>query len=106
MYAGYLARPIEPNAYMALVAGPGFTGITVQKEKAIHIPDDILGAYFTPAEIKAYNSEAQGIFSITVYAQKPAGCCAPGCCNHPCLFFLYEKDTGLMYRQQLREPDS
>lgn len=81
MYAGCVAGAIGRDAYMDIIAGTGFTGITVQKEKAIHIPDDILGTYFTPAEIAAFNSTGQGIFSITVYAEKPAGCCAPGCCD-------------------------
>jgi len=81
MYAGCVAGAIERNEYMAIVADNGFTGITVQKEKAIHIPDDILGAYLTPEQIASFNSAGQGIFSITVYAEKPAGCCAPGCCN-------------------------
>ncbi len=81
MYAGCVAGAIERKAYMDIVAATGFSGITLQKEKPIHIPADILGTYFTPEEILAFNSAGQGIFSITVYAEKPAGCCAPGCCN-------------------------
>jgi hypothetical protein len=52
----------------------------LQKEKRIVLPAEILKDYLTPGEAVAFNESSQGIFSITVYAGKPASYCAPGCC--------------------------
>lgn len=84
MYAGCVAGAIQKDEYLGLVEKNGFVNITVQKEKPIVIPEDILGKYLNPDQIKEFFSGATGIFSITVYAEKPAeakACCAPGCCN-------------------------
>lgn len=78
MYAGCVSGAIEKQQYLQLIIDNGFTNMTVQKEKAIHIPDDILGNYLSAEEIAAFRSGTNGIYSITVYAEKP--CCAPGCC--------------------------
>lgn len=80
MYAGCVAGAIQKDAYMNLVRQTGFTNITVQKEKAITVPDDILRSYLDEAEIRSFKDSGTGIFSVTVYAEKP--CCDPkgGCC--------------------------
>jgi arsenite methyltransferase len=84
MYAGCVSGAIQKQVYLELIAANGFTNITIQKEKAIHIPNDILSAYLTAAEIAEFRNSNTGIFSITVYAEKPAAeksCCGPDCCN-------------------------
>jgi SAM-dependent methyltransferase len=83
MYAGCVSGAIQKQVYLELINANGFTNVTVQKEKAIHIPDDILSTYLSPEQIQAFRSRSTGIYSITVYAEKPAeqSCCAPGCCN-------------------------
>jgi hypothetical protein len=53
----------------------------LQKEKVITVPDDILGQYLSSGEIAEFKASGTGIFSITVYAEKPAACCGPGCCS-------------------------
>jgi arsenite methyltransferase len=83
MYAGCVAGAIQKQVYLELIEANGFTNITLQKEKAIVIPDDILKNYLTTEEILAFKSGNMGIFSITVYAEKPAAnSCTPGsgCC--------------------------
>ena len=83
MYAGCVAGAIQKNEYLQLIEKNGFTGVALQKEKAIHIPDDILKNYLNPEELANFHTGTSGIFSITVYAEKPmekAACCAPGCC--------------------------
>jgi SAM-dependent methyltransferase len=86
MYAGCVAGAIQKQVYLELIQANGFENITIQKEKPIVIPDDILQRYLSPAEIQAFNSGGTGIFSITVFARKPkagaTGGCAPGsgCC--------------------------
>jgi arsenite methyltransferase len=82
MYAGCVSGAIQQEEYMALIEKNGFKNITQQKSKRIIIPDDILSSYLSADEIAAFKASNTGIYSITVYAEKPAeACCAPGCCN-------------------------
>ncbi len=80
MYAGCVASAIQKEDYLQVIKDAGFKNITLQKEKAIIVPNDILKDYLTEEEIKIYNSNKNIIFSITVYAEKQESCCAPGCC--------------------------
>ena len=80
MYAGCVSGAIQKQVYLDLIKNTGFQNITLQKEKAIIIPDDILGNYLTQEQITNFKQSDTGIYSITVYAEKP--CCDPqsGCC--------------------------
>ncbi|MBP7400950.1 MAG: arsenite methyltransferase [Chitinophagales bacterium] len=80
MYAGCVAGAIQKEEYLELIKANGFTNITIQKEKSIHVPDDILKNYLNDKELSEYRNGNTGIFSITVYAEKPKACCEPGCC--------------------------
>lgn len=84
MYAGCVAGAIQKEVYMELIHTNGFTNIVLQKEKAIVIPDDILVNYLNEQELADFKNGNTGIFSVTVYAEKPikAACCTPGsgCC--------------------------
>jgi hypothetical protein len=85
MYAGCVSGAIQKNVYMELIDATGFENVTIQKEKAIVIPDDILVNYLSATEIAAFKSGSTGIMSITVFAQKPLEnktACVPGggCC--------------------------
>lgn len=82
MYAGCVAGAIQKEEYLGLIRQAGFTNIRIQKEKRIDIPAEILGQYLEPSELDAFTSGDKGIFSITVYAEKPEACCAPGCCGN------------------------
>jgi arsenite methyltransferase len=82
MYAGCVAGAIKKDAYLSLIQQAGFKNIRIQKEKRIEIPDEILLHYVTEAELNTFKSGETGIFSITVYAEKPDACCAPGCCGN------------------------
>ncbi|MES2702427.1 MAG: arsenite methyltransferase [Bacteroidota bacterium] len=81
MYAGCVSGAIQKEEYLGLIKETGFESITLQKEKEIIIPDDILGNYLSAEEIKAFRESSTGIYSITVFARKP-DCCTPGsgCC--------------------------
>ncbi|MCP9749350.1 arsenite methyltransferase [Ferruginibacter sp. HRS2-29] len=85
MYAGCVSGAIQKEDYFGLITANGFTNITVQKEKAIVIPDDILSKYLNAEELAAFKAGSTGIFSVTVYAEKPltekAPCCGTDCCN-------------------------
>lgn len=82
MYAGCVAGAIQKEDYLNLIKLNGFSKIVIQKEKPIIIPDDILKNYLNETELESFKSGNTGIFSITVYAEKPTDCgCAPGCCS-------------------------
>jgi SAM-dependent methyltransferase len=80
MYAGCVAGAIQKDAYLGLIKSNGFQQLTIQKEKPIIIPDDILSKYLDDAQMASFKQGETGIFSITVYAEKPN--CTPGggCC--------------------------
>ncbi|MGI9531918.1 arsenite methyltransferase [Lutimonas sp.] len=71
MYAGCVAGAIQKSDYLNLLEEQGFQNLRLQKEKAITIPDDILDKYLSKSEIKNFNKSGIGIFSITVYGEKP-----------------------------------
>lgn len=97
MYAGCVAGASQKTDYLKHIADAGFQDITVQKSKPIVIPHDILEKYLDAEGVRNFESGHTGIFSITVYGQKPgaakpkpkinlkdlqAGCCTTegGCC--------------------------
>lgn len=82
MYAGCVAGAIQKEEYLWLIHDNGFTSLSIQKEKPIVIPDDILKNYLNESEIAQFKSGNTGIYSITVYAEKSKTCgCGPECCN-------------------------
>lgn len=85
MYAGCVSGAIQKQVYLELIEANGFKNITIQKDKAILIPDDILSQYLSAEQLEAFKQSGTGIRSITVYAEKPAkekkNCCGPECCN-------------------------
>ena len=85
MYAGCVSGAIQKEVYMELIHANGFENVVIQKEKPIVIPNDILINYLTSDEISKFNNGNTGIFSVTVFAQKPLTekkVCVPGggCC--------------------------
>ncbi|MFT3912095.1 MAG: arsenite methyltransferase [Ferruginibacter sp.] len=81
MYAGCVSGAIQKDAYLELIKSNGFTNITIQKEKPINIPEDILKNYLKGNELANFKTGNRGIFSITVYAEKAKSCCGTDCCN-------------------------
>lgn len=86
LYAGCITGAIQEKEYLNIIEEAGFKNISLQKEKDITLPDDILRNYLSEDEISNYKSAGTTIKSITVYAEKPAkderNCCSPesGCC--------------------------
>ncbi|MVM37637.1 arsenite methyltransferase [Spirosoma sp. HMF3257] len=96
LYVGCVSGAIQKADYLQIVEKAGFTNIIVQKEREIALPDDVLKKYLSDAEIADYRQQGRGIYSVTVFAQKPAtassslvepgsststSCCGPECCN-------------------------
>ncbi len=83
MYAGCVSGAMQKTDYLDIIQHAGFTNISIQKQKSVVIPDEILLEYITKDQLNEFKNSQTGIFSITVYAEKPkANCCAPnsGCC--------------------------
>ncbi|MDP4210163.1 MAG: arsenite methyltransferase [Bacteroidota bacterium] len=72
MYAGCVSGAIQKDDYLKIMTDKGLININVQKEKLISVPDEILMNYLSQQELDAFKKSGAGIFSITVYAEKPA----------------------------------
>lgn len=71
MYAGCVSGAIQKSKYLQLIANKGFQNLKIQKEKPITIPSDILNKYLSEDEANIFSKGETGIFSITIYAEKP-----------------------------------
>jgi len=71
MYAGCVSGAIQRDEYLELARQAGFENVTIQKQKPILIPDNILLEYLTEEQLKTFAASGTGIFSVTVYAEKP-----------------------------------
>lgn len=80
MYAGCVASAILKEDYLQIIKDAGFKNLSLQKEKPIIIPEDILKNYLNEEEIKAYQAKETIIYSITVYGEKGTDCSGAGCC--------------------------
>jgi SAM-dependent methyltransferase len=78
MYAGCVSGAIQKSEYLKIIENTGFKNINVQKQKAIQIHDEILSKYLSADQLEDYKNSDIGIFSITVYAEKPE--CNSNCC--------------------------
>jgi len=80
MYAGCVSGAVQKEEYLQIIRNSGFINLTVQKERRITIPDEILLQFVDADELAKIKQTGLGIYSITVYAEKP--CCDPGsdCC--------------------------
>ena len=81
MYAGCVSGAVQKGEYLQVIKEAGFEQITLQKEKEIIIPSDLLQDFLSGEEITNYQKGNTGIYSISVFAKKPEGC-GPGstCC--------------------------
>ena len=81
MYAGCVSGAIQQDEYMNIIMNTGFEAVSIQKEKPVILPDEILKNYLSDEEIGQYKAGEFGIYSVTVYGRKP-NACAPGsgCC--------------------------
>ncbi len=95
MYAGCVSGAIQKETYLDIIKQAGFSAISIQKEKLITIPHEIMETYLSKADLDKFIDGKTGIYSITVYAEKPGeemdpakvkavekntSCCGPECC--------------------------
>jgi arsenite methyltransferase len=84
LYAGCVSGAIHKGEYLEILSEQGFINITVQKEKPIIIPDEVLRKYLSEEELKSFKEKGMGVYSITVFAERPEASCGCGpqakCC--------------------------
>lgn len=71
MYAGCVSGAQQMGEYLKTIEDAGFINITVQKEREINIPNELLVKYISLEEALEFRKSGTGIISITVYADKP-----------------------------------
>jgi len=71
LYAGCISGAVQKEEYLRIIKEAGFTNILVQKDREIEIPNEIYTKILTVDQISEYKKSLIGIFSITVYAEKP-----------------------------------
>lgn len=87
LYAGCVSGAVQQEEYLRLVTKAGFVNIQLQKRKEINLPNQLLLNYLSLEALRTYKTNPeQGIYSITVYAEKPdtaplTPCCGPSCCS-------------------------
>ncbi len=71
LYAGCISGALDKDAYLDIISQTGFTGISIQSEKKIGLPDEFLSSYLSEEEIKEFRASHSEIISISISAQKP-----------------------------------
>ena len=81
LYAGCVSGALQKVDYMNHVQAAGFTTISIQKEKLIHLPDELLLKYLSIEDVDTYRKSGVKILSITIYGEKKKDeCCDNGTC--------------------------
>lgn len=70
LIAGCVSGAIQKDEYLGMIKEAQFQNITIQKEKVIALPKDILSKYISQEQIEVFEASNVGIFSVTVYAEK------------------------------------
>lgn len=71
LYAGCISGAQQMDEYLNTIKEAGFVNITVQKEREITIPNEIMITYLTLDQLREFKKARVGIYSINVYADKP-----------------------------------
>jgi arsenite methyltransferase len=71
LYAGCISGAVQKEEYIRIIQEAGFTNIKIQKERKIDIPNELLAKFLTGNQLQEYKKSHVGIFSVTVYAEKP-----------------------------------
>ena len=71
LYAGCISGAIQKEEYLRIIEETGFTNITVQKDRKVEIPNEILIHYMTLEQLREFKKDHVGIFSVTVSAERP-----------------------------------
>lgn len=82
LWVGCLAGALEENDYRAKLTAVGFESVELEPTRVYRIEDARSFLSGHGIDVDAIADQVDGKFmSAFIRAQKPAGCCAPGCCS-------------------------
>jgi arsenite methyltransferase len=83
--AGCIAGAENINDFMDYFRRTGFTNVEIVEMNKVYLPDDIFQKYLTPEQVEKYKDvySDEGIFSVTLIAEKPTECSEETCCCNP-----------------------
>jgi len=86
LYTGCISGASEKGSYLGYIKEAGFKNISISQERKILLPDELLLKYLSAEDLTAYKTSENGIYSITIYADKleEGVCCetsTSGCCR-------------------------
>lgn len=70
LYVGCISGALTREQYIQTIRNQGFQNLTLQKERRIPLPEELLVSYLTPDEIQQFKQSAVEVLSITVYGEK------------------------------------
>jgi len=70
MYAGCVSGAISEEEYIGKIEEQGFKNVQIKKRKKIEFPENVLKEFLSEEGLKSYKNNVEGIFSITVTADK------------------------------------
>lgn len=71
LYAGCVSGATDQDIYLETVNQAGFVDITIDKERKIELPDELLLEHITPKALAAFRANDANIYSINIFARKP-----------------------------------
>ncbi|HLP16375.1 MAG TPA: arsenite methyltransferase [Bacteroidota bacterium] len=71
LYAGCISGAMQKEEYLDVIRKAGFVNLKIQKERKIDVPDEIYRAHVNDAELEEFKKNSVGIYSVTVYAERP-----------------------------------
>ena len=86
LYTGCISGASEKGSYLGYIKEAGFKNISISQERKIVLPDELLLKYLSAEDLIAYKTSENGIYSVTIYADKleEGVCCetsTSGCCG-------------------------
>ncbi len=71
LYVGCISGAVLIDEYLDHIRAAGFRNIEILKERSVDLPDDLLAQYLSEQELANFRDKDSGVFSITVYGEKP-----------------------------------
>ncbi|MCL6493258.1 MAG: arsenite methyltransferase [Ignavibacterium sp.] len=70
LYAGCVAGALKQEEYLEIISEAGFYNIEIRKSRRIELPMELLSKYLDEKSLLDFSNSLQGIYSITVTADK------------------------------------
>lgn len=80
--AGCIGGAENINDFMDYFRRTGFEHVEIIEIKKVHLPDDIFKKYLSDEQVEKYKDvqSEEGIFNVTLIAEKPSTCSPETCC--------------------------